>query len=93
MVFGILWAVNALAAAVLGYFFLAGVADGSVSSGNIGLWLGFLVVCTVVLVASIALRRAGHPIVGNLVLTPVAIGGVLYVLFFAFLIGSGVRWN
>lgn len=85
MVFGILWAINAVAAAVLGYFFLAGVGDGSVSSSNIGLWSGILIVCAVILIASLVLRKADHSIIGSLVLTPVALGGVRYVLFFAFL--------
>lgn len=93
MVFGILWAINALAAAILIYFFLAGVADGSVSSSNIGLWSGILVVCAVTLVGSLALRKTGHSALGNLVLSPIAIGAVLFVVFFSFLIGSGGRWN
>jgi len=93
MAFRILWVVNAMVAAVLSCFFLAGVADGSVSSSNIALWSGILVVGFAILAVSIALYKAGHPILGDLVLAPVAMAAVAYVLFFAFLIGSGVRWN
>jgi hypothetical protein len=39
MLFRLLWAIDALVAAILAYFFFVGIADGSVSSFNIGLWL------------------------------------------------------
>lgn len=42
VIFWTLWSVNAATAAIVVYFFLAGAADGSVSSYNIGLWLGIL---------------------------------------------------
>jgi len=93
MAFGVLWGIDAAATGALAYFFLAGVADGSISSSNIGLWSGILAACFVILAGSVAFRKAGRPILGNLVLAPVAIAAVLYILLFGLLIASGVRWN
>jgi hypothetical protein len=53
MKFWILWGWDALIAAVFVYFFLAGLADGSVSSFNMGLWLVTLGVLAVVMLGSL----------------------------------------
>ena len=93
MLFWALWIINGVTAAIAIWFFIAGAADGSVSSYNIGLWLGILACCFAILAGSYALRKTGHAILASLVLAPVAAGTVLYALFIAVVIGSGTSWN
>ncbi len=42
MTFWLLWSFDALIADIIVYFFVSGLARGSVSSFNLGLWLAFL---------------------------------------------------
>ncbi|MFZ5672119.1 MAG: osmoprotectant transporter permease [Pseudomonadota bacterium] len=93
MIFWILWAVNAAVAAIVVTFFLAGLADGSVSSFNIGLWLAILAAGFVILVGSLALRGKGHAVLALLLVIPAAAAGILYALFILLVIVSGERWN
>lgn len=93
MAFRILWIINALPAAIFVYFFIAGVADGTVSSANMLLWLMVLAACFAILAGSFALHKAGRLGLANLVLAPGAIGAVLAALFFMIVMGSGARWN
>ncbi len=60
MKFWVLWGFDAIASLVILYFFVAGLADGSVSSFNMGLWLGIVVVVCAVMVGSLALRSSGR---------------------------------
>jgi hypothetical protein len=82
-----------LAAAILGFFFLAGLADGSVSSFNIGSWAVVLGGVAAAIVGGIVLRRAGRPRLGDAVLAVVAVPVALYLLFFLALILMEPRWN
>lgn len=92
-IFWTFWFVNAATAAVLVYFFFAGAADGSVSSFNIGLWLGILAACFVVVAGSLALRGRGHAVLALLLLIPGAAATTLYALFIILIIATGARWN
>jgi hypothetical protein len=56
MMFRILWAIDALITLIVVYFFFVGLADGSVSSFNIGLWSVILLGLACVMVGTIALR-------------------------------------
>lgn len=88
-----LWIFDALIAAVFVFFFLWGIADGTVSSFNIMLWLGILAGLGAVVGGGMALQRAGR--VGRaipLLLLP-ALPGLLFVLFFVALIVLQPRWN
>lgn len=93
IIFWTLWFVNAAAAAVVVYFFFAGAADGSVSSFNIGMWLGLLAACLVIVAGSLALRAKGHAILALLMLMPGAAGTTLYALFIILIVATGPRWN
>ena len=93
MVYRILLGINVVAALVLVYFFLAGLADGSVSSFNMGLWLGLLGATASVLAGGYALHKAGHRRIAGLVLAAPAVPVVGYVVFLLVVIVSGERWN
>jgi len=91
--FWIPWAVNAVVASVLLFFFLWGLADDSVSSFNIGLWLLMLGVAAVVLGGSLALKAADRVKLAKALVMVFAIPGVLLGLFFAVIVLVPGRWN
>ena len=83
----------AIVAAVLLAFFAIGIADGSVSSFNIGLWLGLLSGAGAILLAGHALRTNGHPKTAVTLLAVLALPGLLYALLVILFVTSGARWN
>lgn len=93
MLFRVLWWFDALVAAVVICFFLIGLADGSVSSFNAGLWTVILLVLAAVLFGSRALRAAGHARTATGLLMVLAIPGVVAVLFMVLLLTTNPRWN
>lgn len=58
MSFRILWGLDAAIALIFLYFFFAGLADGSISSFNIGLWLLILLAIATILGGGYGLRAA-----------------------------------
>ena len=88
-----LWGVDALIAAIFVGFFFWGLADGTVSSFNIVLWLGILAGLAGILGGSHRLQSKGHdrPAVGLLLI--LAIPGFLGVLFFLAVLILHPRWN
>ena len=88
-----LWGWDALIALVFVVFFVWGLADGSVSSFNIVLWIGILAALGGVLGGSSWLRSSGHQRIANGVLLSLAIPGFLVALFFLVLIIAQPRWN
>lgn len=93
MTFWIPWAINAVVASVLVFFFLWGLGDGSVSSFNMGLWLLLLGAAAVVVGGSLALKAASREKLAKVLVTLFAIPGVLLGLFFAVIILVPGRWN
>jgi hypothetical protein len=91
--FWVFWSFDALVAAVVVFFFLWGLSDGTVSSFNIMLWLLALAGVAGVVFGSLALRRAGYTVPAFLVLMALAIPGLLFVLFFGALLILQPRWN
>ena len=89
----LLFAIDALAAAVILYFFAVGIADGSVSSFNIGLWLGILGALAVILGGGAALNAKGRRKAATALLLVLAIPAALYGLFFLLIIVFQPRWN
>lgn len=80
MIFWILWAFDALF--VLGWvcFFMIGLADGTVSSFNILLWLGILTVLFSIMGGSILLRYKGLSPIAYVLLGLLAIPTLLIIL-------------
>ena len=91
--FWVLWGVDAIVAAIVVFFFLWGLADGTVSSFNIMLWLGMLTVVGVVVGGSLALRNAGRAIAAFNLLLVVAIPGLAFGLFLASVVLLQPSWN
>lgn len=91
--FWITWAIDALTIAVALFFFLVGLADGSVSSFNIGIWSALLAALAVVIAGSLWLKAIGRPGLGTVLLLALAIPAVLYALFLLLVILSEAQWN
>jgi hypothetical protein len=88
-----LWGFDAVVSLVILFFFLAGLADGSVSSFNMGLWLGIVLVVCGVMVGSLALRSSGRRGLAVAVLLVLGLPALLFVLFFGALLITNPRWN
>jgi hypothetical protein len=93
MGFWLLWAIDAVIASTALYFFVAGLADGSVSSFNMGLWITVLVALAAVFGGSLWLKSMGRRGLAVILLLILAAPGVIFALFFLILIVSGPRWN
>ena len=93
MKFWILWGWDALIASIFVFFFLWGLADGTVSSFNIVLWLGTLAALGVVVIGSLTLRASGRVKTAVLLLLGLAIPGALAALFFITILIAQPRWN
>jgi hypothetical protein len=85
--------VDALAALVVVYFFLVGLADGSVSSFNGGLWFGLLAVIAVVIGGGWALYAHGRRGAAAAVLMILALPAAAYALFIALILVTQPNWN
>lgn len=93
MKFWIPWSMAALVTAGCLYFFLVGLADGSVSSFNGGLWAALLALCAGVTGGSYALKQRGRPGAGALVALILAVPGAVFGLFILMLLLTNPRWN
>jgi hypothetical protein len=93
MLFRVLWVIDLLTAAVAAAFFVIGVADGSVSSFNIVLWLALLAGVAIVVIGAKALRKRDQLVAACALAALLAVPALLFVLFFGVAIVSGVRWN
>jgi hypothetical protein len=91
--FWVLWAVDAVVAAVFVYFFALGIADGSVSAYNIVLWLMILLGLAVVLGGGPLLRAKVHPLAGLALVALLAVPGLLAALLLLVLLIAQPRWN
>jgi hypothetical protein len=87
------WAVNAVVAAIVVYFFFVGLADGSVSSFNIVLWLCVLAVVAGEVVGSLWLKARGRKGVAITFLWVLAAPGLLAALFVVIVLLTNPRWN
>ena len=91
--FRTLWWFDALIAAIFVFFFFWGLADGTVSSFNIVLWLAILAGLAGVPAGSRRLKAKGHagPALGLVLI--LEIPGMLGVLFFLAVLILQPRWN
>ena len=93
MGFWILWGIDAIVGAIAVAFFFIGIADGSVSSFNIALWLVILAALAAVLGGSFALHRAGKKAPAIVVAALLAVPGILAALFLLLVLVTNPRWN
>jgi hypothetical protein len=85
--------VDVLAGLVVVYFFLLGLADGTVSSANAGLWLMILAGLAVIVAGGIALYQAGKPALSALLLLLLAGPALLYAFFLMMVLILQPSWN
>ena len=86
--FWLIWSIDAIVAAVVLYFFFVGLADGSVSSFNMLLWLALLAGVGLVVIGSLVLRAKGKPHLGILLGLFLAAPGLAFGLFFLVLMSG-----
>jgi hypothetical protein len=91
--FWVLWGFDAIITLVILYFFFIGLADGSVSSFNMGLWVFILLVLAAIMGGSLWLKSTNHMTLAKVLLMLLAIPGLLYALFMLFIIIGKPRWN
>jgi len=91
--FWILWSFTALMSLVPIYFFFVGLADGSITSRNIGLWAIIILVVACVLFGTLWLKGHDHLPFAKVVLILAAIPGIFVLLYFLIVITSKARWN
>jgi hypothetical protein len=91
--FRLLLGIAGAVALVVLYFFVIGLADGSVSSFNMGLWLTILGGIAAVLGGGAALNANGKRGLACAVLAILAIPGLLFGLFVLMLMVLQPRWN
>jgi hypothetical protein len=91
--FRIVWTIAVIVALVAVFFFVWGVQDGSVSSFNIVLWIGFLTALGAIVFGSRAMHRKGHRALGTLIAALPAVPALLYGVVILVMMFSGSRWN
>ena len=89
----LLLVIDIAVAAVFVYFFFVGLADGSVSSFNIGLWLAILAALAAILGGGWTLHNKGQRAAAIAVLAVAAIPGLLFGLFVLSLVVTQPHWN
>jgi uncharacterized membrane protein YhaH (DUF805 family) len=93
MKFWVPWGMAAVVTMVAVYFFFVGLADGSVSSFNAGLWALILLVTIGVTAGSLILKKRGRPGLGSLLALVLAFPGLLAGLFLLLILITQPRWN
>jgi hypothetical protein len=83
----------AVVTSVVVLFFLLGLADGTVSSFNAGLWTLILLGTLGVTIGSLVLKTRGRPGLGALLALVLALPGFLAGLFFLLILITQPRWN
>ena len=93
--FWILWSFSALMSLIPIYFFFIGLADGSITSRNLGLWGVILLVVAAILCGTLWLKDNDHFGLAKLILIFAAVPGLFVLLYFLIVITSGkkTRWN
>ncbi|HZV44562.1 MAG TPA: osmoprotectant transporter permease [Saprospiraceae bacterium] len=91
--FWILWAFSALMSLIPIYFFFVGLADGSITSKNMGLWALILLIVAAVLVGTLWLKGTEHLGLAKIILILAAIPGLFTLLYFLIVITSKAKWN
>lgn len=93
MIFNVLWVFDLVLAAIIGYFFIAGLANRSISDFNAGIWFVILISVSGILVSAHLLHSAGYTAWACVPLLILATPGALYGVFLLAVILSGTKWN
>ena len=90
---GILCGIDALVAVTVLVFFFWGLADGTVSAFNIGLWMAVLSAIAAMFGGGIALWAYGQRLLASLILAVLAAPGVLYGFFVLLILVLEPDWK
>ena len=93
ILFWILWVIDAIATAIILYFFVIGLADGSISSNNAIIWSALVIFTITLLVGSYILKVRNKLTAAKWLLSILVIPALLYTLFFLLIIILNPRWN
>lgn len=93
MKFWLPWSFDALITLIVLYFFFIGLADGSVSSFNAGVWFFMLAGLACVMGGSLWLRSTGRHRTAHALLLILAVPGLLALLFLLVVLVTNPRWN
>lgn len=93
MKFWIPWGIAVVVTVACVYFFVVGLADGSVSSFNAGLWASLLATCAVVTGGSYWLKQSGRVGAAMLLSLVLAVPGTLFGLFMLVLLLTNPSWH
>ena len=93
MNFWVPWGFDALITLVVLYFFFIGLADGSVSSLNAGLWFVLIFGLGCIMGGSLWLRSTGRHRIAIALLLLLAVPGILAGLFILAVVIANPRWN
>ena len=91
--FRILWGIDLLIVFIVVVFFFIGIADGSVSSFNIGLWFLILFILALIIGGGLWLKKNGYVVLSIILLLVPAIPGLLYALFIVLVVVTDTPWN
>ena len=86
-------AAGSIALLIALYFFGVGLADGSVSSFNIVLWVGLLGGLLAIVVGGWLLNTRGHRGAAIFLLALLTVPAILAALFFLLIVILQPRWN
>ena len=87
------WTIDTVVAGIALFFFFWGLADGTVSSFNAGIWAALLGALAIVVGGSLWLKVTGRRALGITLALVLAVPGLLVGLFFLALIIANPRWN
>jgi len=87
------WSIDALLCTIVFIFFIIGLVDGSISSFNIGIWIAIWATLSMIIAGSLLLKAGGYVGFGTLLLSILAIPGILCGLFLFLFIVTDTRWN
>lgn len=93
ILYRILLAIDAITAAILLWFFVVGVGDGSVDSFNILSWIIIIAGLAAVIGGGMALQARGQRVAAAVLLTLLAAPALLVAFLLLVMIGSNPRWN
>jgi hypothetical protein len=93
ILFRLFAAVSTVVLGILLYFFVIGIADGSVSAFNIALWLGLLASTGLIVGGGVVLNGKGRRRAATALLAVTAVPGIAAGLFFLMLLISQPNWR
>ncbi len=93
MAFWIPWGIDAMTMLVILYFYFEGLADGTVSAENMGIWVAMLLIPSAIFVASVLLRSRGYRRMSLTLAWLLAIPGIIAVIFVILLLTTNTHWN